>query len=228
MLARQGLMRAIYFLHIFTGILLIGMLVVVFKMKDVTSGHSGVVSVTRSADSNSAALQPSRAPRDPLTFIDQRGRPVSEEDFYCKFALVFFGYASCPDVCPGNLATMASAMRKLDAVGDWVQPIFISFDPLRDTPEMLQRYVEHFHPRLLGLTGSPEEIAAATRAYGVYYKVSSRDPEDPARFDFEHSSQSYLIDPTGEAVALFRHDSNSTEMAEVIIRKVAEYTEGRQ
>lgn len=221
-------MRAFYIFHIFTGIVLISMLVVTFKMRDSPAGRSGVVEVAPASGSDPAGLQPARAPREPLTFVDHQGEAVSELDFRGKHSLVFFGYTSCPDVCPMNLTVMASAMRELGGEAPRVQPLFITFDPERDTPEVLAKYVKHFHPSLLGLTGSREEIAAATRAYGVYYKVSFRDSEVPGKFDFEHSSQTYLIDPGGRAIALFEHDSDPAEMAEEIRNALAKSARGSE
>ncbi|MGZ8345889.1 MAG: SCO family protein [Allosphingosinicella sp.] len=106
-----------------------------------------------------------------FTLTDQNGRRVSEANFAGKYRLVYFGYAYCPDICPVDLQTIGAGLRQFEtenpSLGPRVQPIFITVDPARDTPETLRTYVANFHPRLIGLTGSPEEIARVARAYGV-------------------------------------------------------------
>jgi protein SCO1/2 len=104
----------------------------------------------------------------PFSLTDHTGRKVTDKDFLGKYMLVFFGYTYCPDLCPTELQVMSAALDKLGAKADDIQPIFITFDPQRDTPEVLKLYISNFHPRLVGLTGTPEEIAAA-KAYRVYY-----------------------------------------------------------
>jgi len=153
-----------------------------------------------------------------LTFTDHTGRAVSERDFSGRYMLVFFGYTHCPDVCPGNLAIMAAAMRELGSMGEFVQPLFITFDPERDTPEVLAEYVPHFHPRLMGLTGSFEEIAAAARSYGVLFERNDAEEGATAsEYSLRHTARTYLIGPDGKGVAIFEHDSNAKEMAAEIL-----------
>jgi protein SCO1/2 len=103
-----------------------------------------------------------RTASGPFLLIDHKGRPVTDRDFRGKFMRVFFGYTFCPDVCPIDLQIISKAVDALGEAGNRVQPIFITVDPKRDTVEVLARYVSHFHPRLLGLTGTPEQVAMAT------------------------------------------------------------------
>ena len=105
----------------------------------------------------------------PFSLTDQDGRRVSEKDFLGKHMLVFFGYTYCPDICPTELQVMTAALDTLGPEAEKIQPVFVSVDPERDTPEVLKSYVENFGPRLIGLTGTPEEIAAIAKAYRVYY-----------------------------------------------------------
>ena len=105
----------------------------------------------------------------PFSLTDQDGRKVTDKDFLGKYMLVFFGYTYCPDICPTELQVMSAALDNLGAKADDIQPIFITFDPQRDTPEVLKQYVTNFHPRLIALTGTPEEIAVAAKAYRVFY-----------------------------------------------------------
>lgn len=153
-----------------------------------------------------------------MTFTDHTGRAVSEREFSGHYMLVFFGYTHCPDVCPANLAIMSAALRILGSAAEAVQPLFITFDPVRDTPEVLAEYVRHFHPRLTGLTGTREEIGAAARSYGVLFERD--EDEDGAKtsdYSLRHTALTYLIGPDGKGVASFGHGSNPTEMAAKIL-----------
>jgi protein SCO1/2 len=105
----------------------------------------------------------------PFALVDHRGQPVTDEDFRGGWILVYFGYTYCPDICPTGLFNMAQALDDLGPAADDIRPIFVTIDPERDTVEALAQYVNHFHPRLVGLTGTPEQIAETARAYRVYY-----------------------------------------------------------
>ncbi len=114
----------------------------------------------------------------PFTLIDQHGARVTEQDFAGRFMLVYFGYTFCPDICPTSLTVMAAALDQLpEAQAEQVVPILITVDPARDTVEQLADYAPLFHPRLVALTGSEEEVREAARAYRVYYHV----PEEERR-----------------------------------------------
>jgi len=137
----------------------------------------------------------------PFTLVDHTGRTVTERDFAGRVLLVYFGYTYCPDVCPTELGTIAAAMDALGPAGERVTPVFISIDPERDTPEALADYVSRFHPRLIGLTGSAEQVAQAARAYRVYYaKVA---PRDTTEYLMDHSAFIYLVGPDGRVRSLF-------------------------
>ena len=148
----------------------------------------------------------------PFTLTDSSGKRVTEQNFRGKYMLVFFGYTSCPDICPATLQLMAGVLEKLGSKADRITPIFISVDPERDTPEKLQAYVKSFDPRLVGLTGTPDEIAAAAKAYRVYYaKVPNQDK--PGDYAMDHSSIIYVMDPKGEFVTRFTTATSVDEMA---------------
>ncbi|MBJ20096.1 MAG: SCO family protein [bacterium] len=169
------------------------------------------------AEARSGDQAPQAGPEG-LAFTDHTGRAVSERDFSGRYMLVFFGYTHCPDVCPGNLSIMSAAMRRLGRAAEAVQPVFITFDPARDTPEILAEYVRHFHPRLTGLTGTPAQIEAATRSYGVVFeRADAGGGGEAADYSLRHTSQTYLIGPNGRGVAIFEHDSNPEEMASEIL-----------
>jgi len=138
----------------------------------------------------------------PFSLIDQTGKRVTDKDFRGRYMLVFFGFTYCPDVCPSALQVMAAALEELGPKAERIVPIFITIDPERDTPEQLAQYVASFHPRLVGLTGTPAEIDATARAYRVYYKKVP-DEKSTAGFTFDHSAIMYLMDPNGEYVTHF-------------------------
>lgn len=150
----------------------------------------------------------------PFTLVDHTGSTVTEQDFRGKWMLVYFGYTFCPDVCPTELGAMAAALDILGDDGAQVVPVLISIDPARDTPEVLAEYVPLFHERLVGLTGTEEQVRAAAKAYRVFY----RRFEDPnfESYLMDHSSFVYLVDPEGEVVAMFRYGTEPDEMARLI------------
>src|SRR5436853_1443434 len=101
----------------------------------------------------------------PFALIDQSGKPRTDKDFRGKLMLVYFGFTYCPDVCPTDLQNIGLALDELGEAGGKIQPLFITVDPARDTPEHLRDYVPMFHPRLIGLTGDTAAIHAAAAAY---------------------------------------------------------------
>ena len=109
----------------------------------------------------------------PFTLIDQNGKTVTDQDFRGRFMLVFFGFTHCPDICPAELQVMSQSLAALGPKAEEVAPIFITLDPERDTPEVVGAYVKNFGPRFLGLTGSPEAVAAAAKAYRIAYSKST-------------------------------------------------------
>ncbi len=155
----------------------------------------------------------------PFALVDHDGRARSDKDFAGRFLLVFFGYTRCPNTCPTGLATMAAALDLLGAAGDKVQPLFISVDPARDRPAQLKAYVGRFHPRLIGLTGTEQAVAAAARAYRAHRrKVVLADPAGPDDYLVDHSSLTFLIGPAGTWLTLFPHGTDPEFMAAAIRR----------
>lgn len=151
----------------------------------------------------------------PFTLTDQDGRTVSDRDFAGKLMLVYFGFTNCPDICPTGLQTIAIAMDGLAGDAARVQPILISVDPERDTPAVLKEYVQAFHERLIGLTGTPEQIAKVAREYRVYYqKVPLK--ESSLGYSVDHSGFIYLMDGQGRYLTHFRHDVAPDEMVKRI------------
>jgi len=150
----------------------------------------------------------------PFSLTDHNGRRVTEKDFLGKYMLVFFGYTYCPDLCPTELQVMSEAVEKLGPKGEAIQPIFISFDPERDTPASLKTYVENFSPRLIGLTGTEDEIANAAKAYRVYYrKVDNSGASD---YLMDHSTIVYLMGPDGKFIKHFTYSTDTNAFSEAL------------
>ena len=153
----------------------------------------------------------------PFTLVDQDGRTVTEASFKGKPTLIYFGYTYCPDVCPTSLLLMETAIEKLgpDAARK-VNLVFITVDPARDTSELLKGYVTNFGPTFVGLTGTAEQVAAATRSYRVYYqKVPGKDG---APYLMDHSSIVYLLDRNGRFVTHFTHEAKAEAIASGVQR----------
>jgi protein SCO1/2 len=149
----------------------------------------------------------------PFQLIDHNGREVTEQTFRGRWLLVFFGFTACPDVCPTALADMRQVLDQLgNAGGDRVQALFISVDGQRDRPEQLAAYTRAFDPRILGLTGSPAQIEAASRAYRVF----SRRVEQGSSYTIDHSAVLYLIDPQGRYTAHFPPRTRPTDIAAAV------------
>lgn len=150
----------------------------------------------------------------PFSLINQDGKKVTEKDFRGRYMLVFFGYTFCPDVCPTELQVMTRALQSMGPAGDRITPVFISVDPARDTPEVLKSYVENFDPRLVGLTGTADEVAAAAKAYRVYYAKAGKS--GAADYLMDHSSNIYLMDPQGRFIKHFSYTTDANALAEAL------------
>ncbi|MCB1546310.1 MAG: SCO family protein [Hyphomicrobiaceae bacterium] len=155
----------------------------------------------------------------PFTLVDHQGKTVSDRDFRGKYMLVTFGFTYCPDVCPGGLQVMAGALDLLGDKGKRITPVFISVDPERDTPAQLKLYVASFHPRLVGLTGTPEQVRAVARAYRVYY-AKVEDKKLTSGYTIDHSAITYLMDPSGKFVTHFRYGITPKALAEGLAKVV--------
>ena len=148
----------------------------------------------------------------PFSLIDQDGRRVSEKDFLGKYMLVFFGYTYCPDVCPTELQVMTAALDQMGPEADRIQPVFVSIDPARDTPQVLKAYVANFGPRLVGLTGTAEEVAAIARAYRVYYAKAANSGSG-TDYLMDHSSIIYLMGPDGRFLTHMAYTTDAAKLA---------------
>jgi cytochrome oxidase Cu insertion factor (SCO1/SenC/PrrC family) len=150
----------------------------------------------------------------PFALTDQNGTTRTEMDFRGMAMLVYFGFTYCPDICPTDLMQMTLAIDQLGQAGELVQPVFITVDPERDTPEHLKEYLALFHPRFIGLSGDLSAIAAAARAYRAYYnKVEWHDGSD---YTVDHSAFIYLMSPHGEYLGFFPPGTPAERLAEII------------
>jgi protein SCO1/2 len=155
----------------------------------------------------------------PFTLTDQHGARVTEQDFSGRFMLIYFGYTFCPDICPTSLTVMAAALDELpEEQAAQVVPILITVDPARDTVEQLAAYAPLFHPRLVALTGSEEEVRQAARAYRVYYRVPEAGDD---AYLVDHSTFVYLMGPDGRYRTHFGIDASPEAMAEAIGKEIA-------
>ncbi len=151
----------------------------------------------------------------PFTLTDHTGKRVTEKDFLGKPLLIFFGFTNCPDICPSGLQVMSAALDKLGDKGSKVTPIFITLDAQRDTPEKLAQYVKSFHPRLVGLTGSETELAAAAKAYRVYAQKVS-DDATPGSYTYDHAAIIYLMGADGTFITHIPHTTNVEQVVSIL------------
>lgn len=187
----------------------------------VAVGLAGVWAYTRIAPQSDDAFAQCRASAvaggsatigGPFTLVDENGATVTDQDVLGSTpALLYFGYTYCPDVCPLDAARNAEAVALLDERGYDVLPVFISIDPKRDTPEVLKEFTDYLHPRMLGLTGTPDQTDAASKAFRTYYRKQEGDPE---YYLVDHSTFSYLTLPEHGFVEFFRRDLPADQMAD--------------
>lgn len=157
----------------------------------------------------------------PFTLTDQDGRTVTDADYRGKYLLVYFGYTYCPDVCPTELGAMARAVDLLGVQGEKVQPLLISVDPERDTVAHLKEYVPLFHPRLVGLTGTPEQVKAVAKAYRVYYAKAPLKDGRPDEYMMDHSSFIYLMGPDGRFLGVYPAGTTADRLAQDLGTRIA-------
>jgi protein SCO1 len=160
----------------------------------------------------------------PFTLTSPDGATVTEQTYRGKWLLVYFGFTSCPDSCPTALLEIAAALEKLGADADKLQPLFITVDPQRDTLAVMRNYTQSFDSRIVGLTGTPQQIAAVAQEYGAYYEPRKRGPgaED---YVVDHSTYLYLMDAEGKFVRGLDADTPSERIAEAVRSAMAKARE---
>lgn len=147
------------------------------------------------------------------TLVDGQGNTRSNKDFLGQYQLVYFGFTHCPDICPTSLLLMDSALKGLGEKAKKVTPIFITLDPERDTPEAVGQYVSHFNDRMVGLSGTPEQVARAAEAFKVYYR-KVEDPQSAMGYVVDHSGFMYLMGPDGAYITHFPHSISEQSLTD--------------
>ncbi len=148
----------------------------------------------------------------PFTMINQKGETVTEQNFKGHYTVFFFGFTFCPDVCPTELQVLSAALKELGSNADKIIPVFVTVDPDRDTPKIIGEYVSSFDPRLVGLTGSPEQVAKMAKAFHIFYQKVP-NPKDPKDYEMDHSSIIYLMGPDGTFVKHFPYSTDAKALA---------------
>jgi len=144
--------------------------------------------------------------------IDGKGQVVTDQSWPGKFLLVYFGYTHCPDLCPTTLSNIAGALNDLGRKANRIQPLFVTVDPQRDTPSVMKQYTALFSPRLVGLTGAPNDLAEAAQEYGVRYARQQTGPA-PGDYEMEHSAYVYVVYPSGDLAMTIAPGQSSAQMA---------------
>ena len=148
----------------------------------------------------------------PFQLTDQKGRPAGPTQWRGKLVLMYFGYTSCPDACPTDLSGISAAIATLGAEGDRIQPVFVTLDPLRDTPTLLAAYVRNFNPRFVALGGTEQEVRRVASSYKVFYEKVARPGSDDYMID--HTSFTYVLDAAGHYVGYFPPGTSGERIAE--------------
>ncbi|MEX2616037.1 MAG: SCO family protein [Alphaproteobacteria bacterium] len=165
-------------------------------------------------DVRTVAVAPTVKIGGPFTLVDQTGKTVSDTTWRGKLMLIYFGYGFCPDVCPTELQIMSGALDALGNDAARVQPIFITVDPERDTVDFMADYVSHFHPDMVGLTGTEAAVNEAAKAFRVYHRKAVDDSATDYLVD--HSSFVYLMGPDGDFLTMFNAGTDPRTMAQTI------------
>lgn len=155
----------------------------------------------------------------PFELTNGEGKTITEKDFAGKYMLIFFGFTHCPDFCPTTLLTVQNALTALGSRGDQVVPVFITVDPERDTPKVMGDYVKHFGTRMVGLSGTPEQIRHVADVYKVYYS-KIENPEEPQDYMMDHSGFLYLMDDKGHYVAHYAATTPEAQLKDALAKNL--------
>jgi len=152
-----------------------------------------------------------------FTLTNNKGETVTEKDFEGKLMLVFFGYTFCPDVCPTEMNVFGNVVQGLGEAAKEITPVFITVDPTRDTVAVMDEFVQAFHPSIVGLTGTEEQINVVKKAYRAYGQAANKK-DDPDYYLVDHTSFTYLMDKDGSLATVFSYGTSPEE----IIKKIKE------
>ena len=178
----------------------------------------------RSSESGAVSSSGEALVGGPFQLVDQNGKPTDQTVLKGKWSAVFFGYTYCPDVCPTTMQALAGAEAKLGDKAKNLQVVFISIDPQRDTPAQLKTYlsIPAFPKNTIGLTGTPAQVAAAAKAYRVYFQKQG----EGEGYTMAHSSIVYLMDPAGKFVTALTESQTPSEVATQIGDAMASKSQG--
>ncbi len=182
--------------------------------------------VTEHAQSGAEGIEPAAGVMNvtgmqvggPYSLVNQDGQTVTEKTYDGSYKLVFFGFTFCPEICPTALQKISKIMEGLEGNAAQVQPLFISVDPERDTPEVMKEYVAQFDPRIVGLTGSTEQIEKMEQNYHVY--ATKFQDETMGDYMMNHSGFTYLMGPHDEFLGLYRSEDEAADIIEDIRKKL--------
>ena len=160
----------------------------------------------------------------PFTLKSHRGNRVTDATYRGRFLFVYFGYGYCPDICPTELANMATILDHMGATSEKVQALFVTVDPARDTPKFLAEYVAQFHPKMVGLTGTDQQIADIAKKYRVFYRKA--EEAGASEYLMDHSNFFYLMGPDGKFLSMFRGGTDPAAIAGTIAKYVKNYAVG--
>ncbi len=168
---------------------------------------------------------PADTEAEPRRFMmsDVNGVVVTDENLIGKFGLVYFGYMSCPDICPTSLMTMADVLKKLGKDADRMLPLFVTVDPDRDTPERLAQYAPAFDERIVALHGPKAYTDAMVKAFDAKYEVHVADPKHPENYTIDHTASIILTGPDGSHLQRFSHEMTSDEITAEVRKALAQY-----
>lgn len=150
----------------------------------------------------------------PFTLTDHTGKAVTDQDYEGQYRLIYFGFTYCPAICPTELQRINNVLKDLGEDGQKIQPLFITIDPERDTVEVMKNYVELFHPRLIGLTGTQAQIDQVKKAYKIY--AAKVQDETMSDYTMDHSSFIYFLDPDDTLIRIFKMDDSVKYMVDTV------------
>ena len=176
--------------------------------------------------SSTGSIGEARIGGRPFTLIDKFGRTVNESIFQGKFSLLYFGFTHCPDICPDELDKLTAITNEMDKHAgsrDLINPIFISVDPQRDTPEIISEYLKDFHPKMQGLTGTREQLLKFAKQYRVYFSVNPLTDETKGDYLVDHSVFFYLIGPDGKFLDFFGSDMELSKVVSKLNERISQF-----